>query len=166
LVETIVVIAIITLLIGLLIPAVQKARASAYRSQCANNLRQLGIGSQSVWERKQITGGWALQLLPITDQPQLGTLGPDDAGKVRVKTYLCPSDEIAQFDNNQVGGNYWLNYFVFGWSLSAISRADGTSQTLLVGEALANLNGPWANSPSRRDLDVQTPHGKGSNLAP
>jgi len=47
LVELLVVIAIIALLIGLLLPAVQSARESARRSQCANNLRQLGLALQS-----------------------------------------------------------------------------------------------------------------------
>lgn len=44
LVELLVVIAIIGLLIGLLLPAVQAAREAARRSQCSNNLKQLGLG--------------------------------------------------------------------------------------------------------------------------
>src|SRR5262245_36515861 len=97
LVEVLVVVAIVTVLIGLLLPAIQKIREAAHRIQCTNNLKQLGIAAlnhESVYGRlpgggwtgrwlgepdrdpgKKQPGGWIYQLLRFMEQENLAAWG-------------------------------------------------------------------------------------------
>jgi prepilin-type N-terminal cleavage/methylation domain-containing protein/prepilin-type processing-associated H-X9-DG protein len=116
LIELLVVIAIIAVLIALLLPAVQQAREAARRTQCKNNLKQIGLAFHNYHDTFRVLpdGGnddgsgwpcsaccsannrgewnWMFQILPMIEQANLTTVAADSTiYRTPINTYFCPT---------------------------------------------------------------------------
>lgn len=130
LIELLVVISIIAILMGLLLPAIQKVREAASRARCQNNLKQCALGLHNYhdinnrfpcgtyWSTSRYTTLF-VELLPYVEQDplykqwDLTTHAPNAAGRVGtvIKSYICPSHTDAE---NLVGlgdGQYALTTY-------------------------------------------------------
>ena len=156
LIELLVVIAIIAILIGLLLPAVQKVREAAARMKSFNNLKQIGLAQQNYHDvygflanngnnnTPSTSWCWAFQILPFIEQDNLFkqvSAAPATAGRnIAVKPYLCPGRgrspgySTSANGNGTANGNGPFTDYAINWT----SFDNGMNRTLAV---ITNGNG-------------------------
>jgi prepilin-type N-terminal cleavage/methylation domain-containing protein len=156
LIELLVVIAIIAILIGLLLPAIQKARQSAARTQCSDQMHQLGIASHTYNDNFQqlpitvgtvnsVSGTAFFFLLPFVEQSNLYTTAAGNSVNVQgniVPLFVCPMDPSNVPGNPQNIGRSGAScsYSINDWVTASPSRSlangfpNGTTNTVLFAE--------------------------------
>lgn len=167
LIEILVVIAIIGVLIGLLLPAVQFARESARSMTCKNNLHQLGLALHNFAQKSNRFPSLNahVTLLPMLEQGALfASFTPGQNPSAENATvmrnspavYLCPSDDprpgwCSYPANAGTGGPFGMPG-PFGVPVEYVK--DGTSTTAAFSEWILGTN---PNSPRRRTYAVSGP---------
>jgi len=147
LIELLVVIFIISIMLGLLMPALQHARESANRTVCGNNLHQILIGYGKIPKAPpNSVGGWSIAILPKIEQtaasldfkrrPSLTKSGEISSfAYVRPKTLSCPS----AFDGTSDVPPIPVTHYVM--------ISDSESERWMMGDAPYGCTIPWCVGP-------------------